>query len=240
MFAQETKIIAHRGAWEEFNLPENSVAALKKAIELNCYGAEFDVRRTKDGILVVNHDPTYFGDTIQNKTYEALNNKKLANGEDLPLLETFFKTTTGEKTTQFICEIKEAINDKKQDYLAAIETLELAKKTGIENKIIYISFSFDILKWIKEKNPKAIVFYLENNQPLQNLVNEKINGINFHYSQFLNNPSLIENAKTMGMKTGSWTVNKPADLAILRSMHIEYITTNKPNEFLSLVDTAKK
>ena len=31
--AQQTKIIAHRGAWKEFNLPENSIASLDKAIE---------------------------------------------------------------------------------------------------------------------------------------------------------------------------------------------------------------
>ena len=29
MKAQDTKIIAHRGAWKEFNLPENSIAALQ-------------------------------------------------------------------------------------------------------------------------------------------------------------------------------------------------------------------
>ena len=60
--AQQTKIIAHRGAWKEFNLPENSIASLEKAIELKCEGAEFDVRRTLDGVLVVNHDPLYYGD----------------------------------------------------------------------------------------------------------------------------------------------------------------------------------
>ena len=50
--AQDTKIIAHRGAWKEFNLPENSIAALQKAIEIKAYGSEFDVRRTLDGKLV--------------------------------------------------------------------------------------------------------------------------------------------------------------------------------------------
>jgi len=38
--AQQTKIIAHRGAWKEFNLPENSIASLEKAIELKCDGAK--------------------------------------------------------------------------------------------------------------------------------------------------------------------------------------------------------
>jgi len=75
--AQDTKIIAHRGAWKEFNLPENSIAALQKAIEIKSFGSEFDVRRTLDGKLVVNHDPTHFGDTIELKTYTELNAKKI-------------------------------------------------------------------------------------------------------------------------------------------------------------------
>ena len=148
--AQQTKIIAHRGAWKEFNLPENSIASLEKAIELKCDGAEFDVRRTLDGVLVVNHDPVYFGDTIQTNTYAYLNRNKLSNGESLPTLEQYFlKGTQNKHKTLLICEIKAAIKDKVQDYLATIETLALAKKLKIEKRIVYISFSKDILSWIK-------------------------------------------------------------------------------------------
>ena len=102
----QTKIIAHRGAWKEFNLPENSIASLNKAIELQCYGSEFDVRRTKDGILVVNHDPTFFEDTIENKTYAELNRLKLSNGEDLPTLRNYFSTgTKGHHNSIFIAQL---------------------------------------------------------------------------------------------------------------------------------------
>ena len=110
MSQKQTQIIAHRGAWKEFALPENSIAALQKAIELKCYGSEFDVRRTKDGILVVNHDPVYYGDTIELRNYNDLNKKKLSNGENLPTLENYFTTgTRNNPPTLLICEIKEAL-----------------------------------------------------------------------------------------------------------------------------------
>jgi len=32
MAQQQTQIIAHRGAWKEFALPENSIASLQKAM----------------------------------------------------------------------------------------------------------------------------------------------------------------------------------------------------------------
>ena len=108
MSQKQTQIIAHRGAWKEYALPENSIASLQKAIELKCYGSEFDVRRTKDGVLVVNHDPVYYGDTIELQNYADLNKNKLSNGENLPTLESYFSTGTRDNPpTLLICEIKE-------------------------------------------------------------------------------------------------------------------------------------
>ena len=230
--AQQTKIIAHRGAWKEFNLPENSIASLEKAIELKCDGAEFDVRRTLDGVLVVNHDPVYYGDTIQTNTYAFLNRNKLSNGESLPTLEEYFlKGTQDKHKTLLICEIKAAIKDKEQDYLATIETLALAKKLKIEKRIVYISFSKDILSWIKEKQPTATVLYLESDLSIDAVVQNKFDGINLHYTSFKNNSQLSATAKNAGLKIGSWTVNELSDLAILQAQGVEWITTNQPQQF---------
>jgi glycerophosphoryl diester phosphodiesterase len=230
--AQQTKIIAHRGAWKEFNLPENSIASLQKAIELNCDGAEFDVRMTMDGILVVNHDPTYYGDTIQTNTYAYLNRNKLSNGEDLPLLENYYKKgILNNANTKLICEIKAAINDKGQDRLATMSSLELAKRLKIEDKIVYISFSADILDWIKAKQPTATVLYLEADLNVSQVMQHQFDGINFHYSNFKKNETLAPTALKTGLKTGSWTVNEIADLKILQQQGVEWITTNQPQQF---------
>jgi glycerophosphoryl diester phosphodiesterase len=239
--AQKTKIIAHRGAWKEFNLPENSIASLEKAIALKCDGAEFDVRRTIDGVLVVNHDPVYFGDTIQTNTYAFLNRNKLSNGESLPTLEQYFSKGTKDKhKTLLICEIKAAIKDKEQDYLATIGTLELAKMLKIEKRIVYISFSKDILLWIKQKHPKATVLYLESDLTIDAVAQNKFDGINFHYTSFKMNSQLSENAKKAGLKIGSWTVNELSDLAFLQQQGVEWITTNQPQQFQNQLKAVKQ
>lgn len=231
--AQKTKIIAHRGAWKEFNLPENSIASLEKAIELKCDGAEFDVRRTLDGILVVNHDPTYFGDTIQTNSYDYLNRNKLANGESLPTLAQYFKRgTKGLHGTLMICEIKAAIDDKEQDYLATMETINLVKHMKIDKRVLYISFSPEILKWIKKEQPAATVLYLESNLTISEIVQNSFNGINWHYSNFKSNAAIAESAMKAGLKIGSWTVNEITDLDILQQQGVEWITTNHPAQFL--------
>lgn len=50
-----TRIVAHRGASAE--APENSLQAFQRAIELGADMIEFDVRRARDGRLVISHDP---------------------------------------------------------------------------------------------------------------------------------------------------------------------------------------
>ena len=49
------KIIAHRGA--KGLAPENTLAAFQKALEHHADQLEFDLRVTKDTVVVVNHDP---------------------------------------------------------------------------------------------------------------------------------------------------------------------------------------
>ena len=52
-------LVAHRGAHDNNQaIQENTHRAFERALSLGCYGIEFDVHATADGVLVVNHDPT--------------------------------------------------------------------------------------------------------------------------------------------------------------------------------------
>lgn len=77
----ENQVIAHRGAWKKNNLPENSIASLREAVRIGCYGSEFDVHMTVDSVLVVNHDATFFGMPIAKTSYQELLTKKHPNGK---------------------------------------------------------------------------------------------------------------------------------------------------------------
>lgn len=230
------KIIAHRGAWKEFNLPENSIAALNKAIDLKVYGSEFDIRRTLDGELVVNHDPEYYNDTIELKKYETLSKNKLSNGENLPKLKDYLIAgTKGKHETLMICEIKQGIVNPELDKLTTQGTLALVKELGIQNRVVYISFGFKIMQWIKELDPNAIVLYLENDKDLLSIQAAKLNGINYHFSAFQDNALLAKEAIAKNLLVGSWTVNEPTVLNSLIQEGVKFITTNYPAQFLNLV-----
>ena len=49
-------VIAHRG--DRAHVPENTMEALARAVELGADGLEFDVRLTRDGVPVLMHDAT--------------------------------------------------------------------------------------------------------------------------------------------------------------------------------------
>ncbi len=61
--------VAHRGLHDNnINIPENSIAAFKKAIE-NGYAIELDIHSMADGGLAVFHDETSAKDVQSKKTY---------------------------------------------------------------------------------------------------------------------------------------------------------------------------
>jgi hypothetical protein len=51
------RLIAHRGGVVEGKLPDNSAAALYAAVGRGYWMLEVDIRETKDGVLVTQHDP---------------------------------------------------------------------------------------------------------------------------------------------------------------------------------------
>ena len=52
----DVTVVAHRGCWRQ--APENSLAAIESCIDLGVDMVEIDVRRTRDGELVLMHDET--------------------------------------------------------------------------------------------------------------------------------------------------------------------------------------
>jgi glycerophosphoryl diester phosphodiesterase len=84
-------VIAHRGAWGA-GVPENSLAAFERAIDLGADMIEFDVRRTRDRELIVFHDAELAGAPVASLTRAEVEN--LA-GLLPPLLEEVLELARG-------------------------------------------------------------------------------------------------------------------------------------------------
>ena len=100
---------AHRGYHDKPHIPENSMAAFRRAIE-HGYGAELDVHLMKDGRLAVIHDAslkrTAGADVlVEDLTAEELKQYRLeGTQEQIPLLEEVLPLFQGK--TPLIIELK--------------------------------------------------------------------------------------------------------------------------------------
>ncbi len=89
--AASVQLIAHRGAHQgrSGNLPENTLAAFRNAVELGADWLEFDVQMSRDGQLVVIHDETVDRTTngsgrVAELTLAELRALDAGNGEQIP------------------------------------------------------------------------------------------------------------------------------------------------------------
>jgi glycerophosphoryl diester phosphodiesterase len=242
MFAQKNistwnknKVIAHRGAWKLNNLPENSIASLKQAIVLKCYGSEFDVHITADSILVVNHDQDFMQMPIAQTTYQMLLTKQLPNGENIPTLESYLKTGIKQKHTKLILEIKPQKLGKETDLKLTHKVIEMVKNLKAQPWVEYISFSYDICNELIKQLPNVKVAYLGGEVAPEKLKNDGFDGLDYHFSVFRKTEWLTE-AKKLGLSTNAWTVNTIEEMQWLIKNNIDYLTTNEPELLFKVLE----
>jgi glycerophosphoryl diester phosphodiesterase len=229
----QTQLVAHRGFWKTNpNTAQNSIESLKNAQKLKVYGSELDVRMSKGGVLVVNHDEHINGVEVSETLFKDLKIEKLSNGEQIPTFESYLKQGKKSKIVKLIVELKPAKNPELENELVA-KALKMVSDKKMQNRVEYISFSLNICKEIKKKNPKAIVQYLAGDQSPSEIKNLGIDGIDYHFNVFLEKqPTWLEEAKNLGLITNVWTVNDVAVYQKLVEMGVGFVTTDIPNELL--------
>ena len=108
----EKLIIAHRGA--SSYAKENTIESFKKAMLLGADMIEFDVRRTKDNILIAFHDEMIRGHSVKELTYEAISQLARNQGFDIPTVEEVLKWSRGK--IRLDVELKEEASANSRSY----------------------------------------------------------------------------------------------------------------------------
>ncbi|SIQ26723.1 glycerophosphoryl diester phosphodiesterase [Chryseobacterium sp. RU37D] len=226
----QTQVIAHRGYFQsQPPTTENSLKSLENAQNLKIYGSEFDVRMTKDGVLVVNHDEHHAKMEISETDFKELKKVKLSNGENIPRLKDYLEQGQKDKSLKLIVEIKPDKTKEKEDELTA-KTIKMIKDMKLENQSEFISFSLNICKEIKTLEPTFKVQYLKGELSPQQIKDEGLDGIDYHYSIFQKNPTWITDAKALGLITNAWTVDDVGIYEELKQQGIGFVTTNIPDQ----------
>lgn len=103
---ENMKYIAHRGA--SLEAQENTLESLKLAASLGAFACECDVRKTKDGALVLFHDSdlkrlTGFSDKIKDITVAQMREKLILSGKDFTEFSELFFENFGDSS--ILCDI---------------------------------------------------------------------------------------------------------------------------------------
>jgi glycerophosphoryl diester phosphodiesterase len=224
------KIIAHRGG-SGISAHENTLEAFEAAIETEADMVEFDIRTTKDKVMVVFHDNHISGKKLQNITYKELNNIAAEMNYRVPTLEEVLDKCKGR--IQLDIELKEAgyekniIDEVKKRYgydeytmksfnrraVANIKKIDADIKTGLLVGKEKASFRERIREYFPEKDITGL-------------------GCDFvspYYKMLTPGFCYRMHRKNIGMYP--WTVNKERSIIRIMKKGVEGIITDRPDIF---------
>ena len=237
-------VIAHRG----FSgiAPENTLAAFRQAMAIGSDLIELDVHRSKDGRIVVIHDPFLARTTNGQGSVADYTLKELQQfdagfkfapqfaGEKIPALKEVLALAKGKVRVNI--EIKgEGADPSKLMELTDL-TLDEVQSAGMLSQVLFSSFYPVALDRVKNKNLRARIAFLYH-QPWTHLT-EITQGRPYRIlnlrSTYLTREKIawIHQA---GLKVNAYTVNEEEEMEQLTRWAIDGIITNYPDRLIQVL-----
>ena len=232
-------IIAHRGASR--GAKENTIESFEKAMLLGADMIEFDVRRTKDHVLIVFHDETIRGHSVKELTYQGIRQTGRDLGFDIPTVEEVLNWARG--------KIKLDVELKKEGYEK--EVTDLLSGYFKEDQFVITSFNDDSLKVVKERYPGIKTgLILGRDLPSYRILPRlqelfpgkrcKQAGADFLVAHLkLLRVGFLERARRSHLPVFVWTANDEETIwELLQDRRVYAIITDKPDLAVSLREKA--
>ena len=231
------QVIAHRGG--RANKPENTLAAFRNSTELGVDWLEFDVQRTKDGVLVVIHDVTVERTTsgagrVADLTFDELRRLDAGEGEQVP---TFREVIDLAKQAEvgILPEVKSPhlYPGIEAELLAEIEQADYLARTGIQ------SFDHAILESVLAIKPQAQVCPLYGLWKLS-LRNPQVASAKTLCpmgEMVMLNPWMIRQAHSQGRQVYVWfgVIEHPLVMRILLAMGVDGLMVDNPAALVKIL-----
>lgn len=223
-----TIIYGHRGYSKVY--PENTMISFKKAYEIGVGGIEFDLQRSKDGILVVAHDEDLkrildIDGYIKDLRYDELLQYNFSNKEGFNE-----KIPTLRDVLEFFKDKKIYLNiELKTDVIRyggiEGEALKMVREFDMEDWVIFSSFNFDSIKKLKSLGSKSKRGYLVGKKfhKIFTGINKKVS---LHPSLGIYKYFPFFKSLTKNLDLRVWTVNGREDINRLLDMGVDGIITD--------------
>lgn len=228
--AVQTRITAHRGS--SSGAPENTMAALEKAVEEMADRAEIDVQETADGVIVLCHDTSLkrvagVNKKVSDLTLEQIKKLDVGSwfsseyqGEQIPTLEEVMEYAKGKIDLNI--EIKNLGNSSGLPE----KVIELVEKHEMQEQCVITSTNRFYLKRVKAVNPEIRTGYIISAAYGNFYSDEFIDLISIR-SSFVTE-RMIESAHEAGKAVHAWTVNGKVEMERLKQLGVDDMITDRP------------
>ena len=216
-------IIGHRGAagYE----PENTIKSILKGIECGASAIEVDVRRTKDGIMVLMHDETVDRTTngegkVSELTLAEIKCLDAGKGERVPTLFEVFELLK-ERNVILLVELKEIGYEE--------EVVSMVKDFNMLDRVYITSFHKSALNRVVEIEPNMKTGLIFSSNTLRNMkIAEELNVDVVVPKYQLVNRNFLRSCRRLGFKVFVWTVNRAIDVVKFYRLGVDGIVTDYP------------
>jgi glycerophosphoryl diester phosphodiesterase len=221
-------IIAHRGA--SASAPENTLEAFRTAVAQDADGIELDVRRTADGVIVVNHDPEIEGlGPVVGATFDRLR-------EAAPWVATLDEAlmVTGDLLLDIEVKNHPSEPDHDPDQATARAVAGWAARLGLEWRVVVTSFDPGALAAAKAEAPSVPTGFLVGpsatfDSAMALAVDAGHRWFLPHWSTLVGDASaVVAEAHRRELAVITWTVDDHEVMRRLASQGIDGIVTNDP------------
>jgi glycerophosphoryl diester phosphodiesterase len=236
-------VIAHRG--DSAHRPENTLASFQSAVEIGAALVEFDVQLTRDGHVVVIHDPTVDRTTNGRGAVGAMTLAELRKlsagypsrfgsdyaGERIPTLTEALSFLRGR--VRAMIEIKaDSLDD---DELGGIEarTIDEVRRQGMAADLALVSFDTRALRRCRDLAPEIVRGHLFAHA-LEGAVAACVEvgaQVLMPEKSFLSE-EVRDRARSAGLKLATWVVDDPEELKALQRFDLYGVASNRPGVML--------
>lgn len=240
-------LIAHRGA--SGHAPENTLIAVRRAIEMRAEMVEVDILLSKDGIPVLLHDPSLDRTTngkgvVSDLTVDELKLLDAGSwfdiqfaGEQIPTVDELLTLCMGKMALNL--EIKtQAVTDILEGGVVE-KVVELVRKHGMERKVILSSFDPRAIIQLKAIAPDiagAILYdssLYNNAHPVDIVAKLGADAFNCNWRQV--RASLVDSLHQAGVQVNVYTVNADTLMHKMLDMGVDGIFTDYPDVLLQVL-----
>ncbi len=218
-------VVGHRCAAGE--ALENTLSALRRALEAGVDIVEVDVQVTRDGVPVLSHDESLariagVDVNVRESTWDELSRVALPGGERLARLDEFLEAIRG-RVPAFI-EVKHP-----EDTETVLRHLE-----GFEEWVAVISFHDEPVAAAASRGLVSGLIYA---RPPGRIVDAKRLGARIVLPRYqLATVKAVSFAHRLGLKVVAWTVNSEQVAVELYRRGVDAIATDYPSRMTALRD----